>query len=48
LEFLQIGEHTLAPFIRNGENGMLDIISGTFHPNANAKGSFTITLTDKA
>ena len=35
------------PFIRNGENGMLDIISGTFHPNANTKGSFTIAITDK-
>jgi hypothetical protein len=32
----------LAPFIRNGENGMLDIISGTFHPNANTAGAFTI------
>ena len=37
----------LCPFIRNGENGMLDIISGTFHPNANTEGSFTIALTDK-
>ena len=35
------------PFIRNGENGMLDIISGTFHPNANTQGSFTIAITDK-
>jgi hypothetical protein len=34
------------PFIRNGENGMLDIISGTFHPNANTEGSFTIQITD--
>lgn len=33
------------PFIRNGENGMLDIISGTFYPNANTQGSFTIALT---
>ena len=37
----------ICPFIRNGENGMLDIISGTFYPNANTEGSFTITLTDK-
>lgn len=37
----------LLPFIRNGENGMLDIISGTFHPNANTEGAFTIALTDK-
>jgi hypothetical protein len=35
-----------SPFIRNGENGMLDIISGTFHPNANTQGSFTIAITD--
>lgn len=35
------------PFIRNGENGMLDIISGTFYPNANTQGSFTIALTSK-
>ena len=35
------------PFIRNGENGMLDIISGTFHPNANTAGAFTIAITDK-
>jgi hypothetical protein len=27
-------------------NGMLDIISGTFHPNANTEGSFTIAITD--
>ena len=37
----------LCPFIRNGENGMLDIISGTFHPNANTAGAFTIAITDK-
>lgn len=37
----------MCPFIRNGENGMLDIISGTFYPNANTEGSFTIQLTDK-
>ena len=38
----------LVPFTRNGENGMLDIISGTFHPNANTAGAFTIAITDKA
>ena len=27
--------------------GMLDIVSLTFHPNANTQGSFTIALTDK-
>ena len=37
----------LLPFTRNGENGMLDIISGTFHPNANTAGAFTIAITDK-
>jgi hypothetical protein len=31
----------------DGTCGMLDIISGTFHPNANTEGSFTIQLTDK-
>ena len=36
----------LCPFLRNGENGMLDIISGTFYPNANTQGSFTIAITD--
>lgn len=36
------------PHLRpNGEAGMLDIISGTFHPNANTQGAFTIALTDK-
>jgi hypothetical protein len=34
------------PFHRNGENGMLDIISGTFYPNANTAGAFTIAITD--
>ena len=37
----------ICPFIRNGENGMLDIISCTFYPNANTEGSFTIALTPK-
>ena len=37
----------LLPFIRNGENGMLNILSGTFHPNANTEGAFTIAITDK-
>lgn len=31
----------------DGTCGMLDIISGTFHPNANTEGAFTIQLTDK-
>ena len=43
-----LGTHNhLLPFTRNGENGMLDIISGTFHPNANTAGAFTIQITDK-
>ena len=32
----------------DGTCGMLDIISGTFHPNANTQGQFTIAITDKA
>ena len=31
----------------DGTCGMLDIISGTFYPNANTEGAFTIALTDK-
>lgn len=38
----------ICPFTRNGENGMLDILSGTFYPNANTQGAFTIQITDKA
>ena len=38
----------LLPFTRNGESGMLNIISGTFYPNANTQGQFTIAITDKA
>lgn len=36
------------PCHHGNESGMLDIISGTFYPNANTQGSFTIQLTDKA
>jgi hypothetical protein len=36
------------PYNNGTESGMLDIISGTFHPNANTSGSFTIAITDKA
>lgn len=36
------------PHLRpNGESGMLDILTGTFYPNANTEGAFTIALTDK-
>ena len=45
--YAKIDQLHLLPFTRNGENGMLDIISGTFHPNANTAGAFTIALTDK-
>jgi hypothetical protein len=40
-------KHHYYPCQHGGENGMLDIISGTFHPNANTQGSFTIQITDK-
>ena len=33
------------PFIRQGANGMIDTITGTFYPNANTQGSFTIEYT---
>jgi len=32
-------------FIRNGVNGMLDLLTGDFFPNANSSGSFTISET---
>ena len=35
------------PCHHDNQSGMLDIISGTFYPNANTEGSFTIALTDK-
>ena len=47
MSYAKIDQHHLLPFTRNGENGMLDIISGTFHPNANTEGAFTIQITDK-
>lgn len=41
-----VGEYV--PYLTpDGTCGMLDIISGTFYPNANTAGSFTIALTDK-
>lgn len=40
-----VGEYV--PYLTpDGTCGMLDIISGTFHPNANTAGAFTIQLTD--
>lgn len=41
-----VGEYV--PYLTpDGTCGMLDIISGTFYPNANTEGSFTIQLTPK-
>lgn len=41
-----VGEYV--PYLTpNGTCGMLDIVSFTFHPNANTQGSFTIQLTSK-
>jgi hypothetical protein len=39
-------QHRYLPYNNGTESGMLDIISGTFHPNANTQGSFTIQITD--
>ena len=51
IEYLKFADEDisvhLCPFTRNGESGMLDIISGTFYPNANTEGAFTIAITDK-
>lgn len=38
-------ELEMYPFISNGENGMIDTITGTFYQNANTSGSFTIAYT---
>ena len=35
------------PCKHENQVGMLDIISGTFYPNANTAGAFTIAITDK-
>ena len=43
----EVMEHCV-PCQHGGSSGMLDIISGTFYPNANTEGQFTIQLTDKA
>ena len=42
----EVLEHCI-PCQHDNQAGMLDIISGTFHPNANTAGSFTIAITDK-
>ena len=44
------GSDQVAHFVpcqHDNQAGMLDIISGTFHPNANTAGAFTIAITDK-
>ena len=41
------GAFNLLPCLYNGIAGMVDAISGTFHPNANTQGQFTIQITDK-
>ena len=51
-EFARIYEDTdqvanFLPCLYNGIAGMVDAISGTFHPNANTQGQFTIAITDK-
>lgn len=46
-EFIMLKDNIgriMYPFIRNGEAGMLDILSGTFYPNVNTVGQFTIQL----
>lgn len=35
------------PFVRNGQAGLINLMSGIFYPNANNSGTFTITITDK-
>ena len=40
-------KHLFIPYNNGTECGMLDIVSLTFHPNANTEGSFTIAITDK-
>jgi hypothetical protein len=51
ISYAIFGGDTQAHFIpmqrTDGTCGMLDIISGTFYPNANTEGSFTIAITDK-
>lgn len=41
----QSGIREMYPFIRQGANGMIDTLTGTFYPNANTSGSFTIEYT---
>ena len=51
ISYVEFVGDTQAHFIpmqrTDGTCGMLDIISGTFYPNANIEGAFTIALTPK-
>ena len=40
-------EINFIPCTYNGQCGMLDLVTLTFHPNANTEGQFTIAVTDK-
>lgn len=44
-KILDVTNHEYYPFTRQGANGMIDTITGTFHPNANTSGSFSIAYT---
>ena len=39
--------HLIPHLTADGQCGMLDLVSATFHPNANTSGQFTIQVTDK-
>lgn len=48
ISYVEFGGDThlhLLPFIRQGANGMIDTLTGTFYPNANTSGSFSIEYT---
>ena len=52
LEYLKFSENQtpiaeFLPCLYNGQCGMLDLVTYTFHPNANTEGQFTIAITDK-
>ncbi|MCI6323815.1 MAG: hypothetical protein MR787_01900 [Bacteroidales bacterium] len=42
---MDVTNHEYYPFTRQGANGMIDTITGTFYPNANTSGSFSIAYT---
>ena len=46
--YAAIDDHTFIPHLTaDGQCGMLDLVTYTFHPNANTEGQFTIAITDK-